>query len=135
MKNLFLPIFVLTFVLVLSGLWIVQPENDSAPSFLEYIFIGMLLAFFILGAYFGYGRIKRKKQGLPEDDELSRKVAQKAAAVSYYISLFLWLVLIYVQSHFIINIKLLFSSGMIGMAVIFVVSWVIINNIGIKDEK
>ncbi|GAI79220.1 unnamed protein product [marine sediment metagenome] len=134
MKKVFLPIFILTWVLVLSGLWIVQPGN-STSSLLEYVFIGVLLAFFGLGAYFAYGRIKRKKQGLPEDDELSRKVAQKAAAISYYLSLFLWLVLIYIQSHVIINIKWLFSTGMIGMAIIFIISWVIINNRGIKDEK
>jgi len=134
MKKVFLPIFILTWVLVLSGLWIVQPSN-STSSVLEYIFIGVILVLFILGGYFGYGRIKRKKQGLPEDDELSRKVAHKAAAISYYLSLFLWLVLIYIQSHVIINIKWLFSTGMIGMAIIFVISWVIINNRGIKDEK
>ncbi|MBA7562682.1 hypothetical protein ES708_04335 [subsurface metagenome] len=134
MKKVFLPIFILTWVLVLSGLWIVQASN-STSSVLEYVFIGVILVLFILGGYFGYGRIKRKKQGLPEDDELSRKIAQKAAAISYYLSLFLWLVLIYIQSHVIINIKWLFSTGMIGMAIIFIISWVIINNRGIKDEK
>lgn len=134
MKKVFLPIFILTWVLVLSGLWIVQPGN-STSSVLEYVFIGVLIIFFISGIFFAYGRIKRKKQGLPEEDELSRKVAQKAAAISYYLSLFLWLVLIFIQSHIIINIKWLFSTGMIGMAIIFVISWVIINKRGIKDEN
>ena len=134
MKKVFLPIFVLTWIIVLTGLWLVQPANSSS-SVLEYVFIGVLLVFFIMGIYLAYGRIKRKKQGLHEEDELSRKVAQKAAAISYYLSLFLWLVLIYMQSHVIINIKWLFSTGMIGMAIIFVISWVIINNRGINDEK
>ena len=134
MRKVFLPIFVLTWIIVLTGLWLVQPANSSS-SVLEYVFIGVLLVFFIMGIYLAYGRIKRKKQGLPEEDELSRKVAQKAAAISYYLSLFLWLVLIYMQSHVIINIKWLFSTGMIGMAIIFVISWVIINNRGINDEK
>jgi peptidoglycan/LPS O-acetylase OafA/YrhL len=133
MKKVFLPIFILTWTLVLTGLWIIQPSN-STSSVLEYIFVGVIFLFFLLGGYLGYGRIKRKKQGLPEEDELSIKIAQKSAAISFYLSLVLWLALIFIQSHFTIDIKWLLSSGMIGMAIIFVISWLIINNQGI-DEK
>ena len=134
MKKVFLPIFILTYVLILSGIWITKPENNSTPSFLEYVFIGILLVFFTISIYLWYGRIKRKKQGFPEDDEMSKKIAQKAAAISYYISLFLWLVLIYLHNKIIIDIQYLFTIGIIGMAVIFVLCWVIFNFKGIKDE-
>jgi len=133
MKLAFLPTYLLFWVLVLSGLWIVQPD-DSSASVLEYVFVGVLIAFGIINFYIVYVRIKRKKQGLPEYDELSRKMIQKAAAKSFYISMLLWLVLTYIQSHSIINIKLIFSLGMIGMAIIFVINWMIINHRGIKDE-
>ena len=133
MKKIFLPIFILTWTLVLTGLWIIQPTN-STSSVLEYIFVGVIFLFFLLGSFFGYARMKRKKQGLPEEDELSRKIAQKSAAISFYLSVVLWLTLIFIQSHFFIDIKWLLSSGMIGMAIIFVISWLIINNQGI-DEK
>ena len=134
MKKVFLPIFILTYVLILSGIWITKPENNSTPSFLEYVFIGILLVFFTISIYLWYRRIKRKKQGFPEDDEMSKKIAQKAAAISYYISLFLWLVLIYLHNKIIIDIQYLFTIGIIGMAVIFVLCWVIFNFKGIKDE-
>jgi len=133
MKKIFLPIFILTWTLVLTGLWIIQPSN-STSSVLEYIFVGVIFLFFLLGGYFGYGRMKRKKHGLPEEDELSKKIAQKSAAISFYFSLVLWLALIFIQSHFFIDIKWLLSSGMIGMAIIFVISWLIINNQGIDEE-
>jgi len=133
MKKVFLPIFILTWTLVLSGLWIIQPSN-STSSVLEYIFVGIIFLFFLLGGYFGYGRMKRKNKGLPEEDELSIKIAQKSAAISFYLSLVLWLALIFIQSHFTYDIKWLLSSGMIGMAIIFVISWLIINKQGI-DEK
>ncbi|MCD6566711.1 MAG: hypothetical protein J7K53_12300 [Bacteroidales bacterium] len=133
MKKIFLPIFILTWTLVLTGLWIIQPSN-STSSVLEYIFVGVICLFFLLGGFFGYARMKRKKQGLPEEDELSRKIAQKSAAISFYLSVVLWLTLIFIQSHFLIDIKWLLSSGMIGMAIIFFISWLIINNQGI-DEK
>lgn len=47
----------------------------------------------------------------PEEDELSKKVTQKTAATSYYVSLFHWLVLIYIHSHGTINIDCLLSIG------------------------
>ena len=127
MKKIFLPIFILTWVLVLSGLWIIQPGKTSA-SILEYVFLGTLIGFFVLGIILAYGRIKREALNLPEEDELSKKVTQKTAAPSYYVSLFHWLVLIYIHSHGTINIDCLLSIGIMGMAIIFVFSWVIINN-------
>lgn len=133
MKKVFLPIFILTWTLVLTGLWIIQPSKSTSTA-LEYIFVVVIFLFFLLGGYLGYGRMKRKKQGLPEEDELSIKIAQKSAAISFYLSLVLWLTLIFIQSHFFIDIKWLLSFGMIGMAIIFVISWLIINNQGI-DEK
>jgi len=133
MKRIFLPIFILTWTLVLTGLWIIQPSN-STSSVLEYIFVGVIFLFFLLGGYLGYGRMKRTKQGLPEEDELSRKIAQKSAAISFYLSVGLWLTLIFIQSHFLIDIKWLLSSGMIGMAIFFFISWLIINNQGINEK-
>jgi hypothetical protein len=133
MKRIFLPVYILTWTIVLSGIWIIQP-GKSTPSVLEYIFVGIIFLFILLGIYIGYGRIKRRKLGLPEEDELSRKITQKSAAISFYISLFLWLAVIFILSHFPVDIKWLFSFGMMGMAIIFITCWFIINKQGI-DEK
>ena len=134
MKTNFSPIFMLTWALVLTGLWIVQPV-ESASSILEYIFVGIILIFFLIGFYLGYSRIKRRKQGFPDEDELSKKIVRKAAAISFYSSILLWLLLIYIHSHIQIEIKWLLSIGMIGMAILFVAIWVVIKYVGIKDEK
>ncbi len=134
MKTNFSPIFMLTWALVLTGLWIVQPIESASP-ILEYIFVGIILIFFLIGFYLGYSRNKRKKQGFPDEDELSKKIVQKAAAISFYSSILLWLLLIYLYSHLQIEIKWLLSIGMIGMAILFISIWLVINNIGIKNEK
>ena len=134
MKTNFSPIFMLTWALVLTGLWIVEPV-ESASSVLEYIFVGIILTFFLIGIYLGYGQIRRKKQGFPDEDELSKKIVQKAAAISFYSSILLWLSLIYIHSHLQIEIKWLLSIGMIGMAILFVAIWLVINYVGIIDEK
>jgi hypothetical protein len=49
--------------------------------------------------------------------------AGKAASLSFYVSLFLWLMVVYFQTHSSISIKLLLALGIIGMVVSFTASW------------
>jgi hypothetical protein len=107
---------------------IVEPENNSEPLFLEYIFIGA-------GIYFARQRIKRKAQGFPEDDELSVKISRDASSISYYASLFLWLILILLQNTANIDYKSLFAFGIIGMSLTYIFSLMIINHRGLSDAK
>jgi hypothetical protein len=134
MKDLFLPVFVITWVLVLSGLWVIQPDESLSPGF-EAIYVGLIAVFFLLSIYFASQRRKLRKQGLPQDDELSRKVNEKAAATSFYISFILWLFLIYLQSHSEISSKWIFLFGIIGMAITFIICWLVFNRSGINYEE
>jgi len=137
MKKLFLPLFIVTYVVILSGIWIFQTgslEESSSHLFTEYFYVGVISVFFVIGIYIGYQRIKRRKQGLPEEDEMSKRITQKAAATSFYISLFLWLLLIYIQDRILTDIRILFGYGIIGMALIFVISWFIYNYKGVINE-
>jgi len=135
MKKIHIPIFILSFVLIISGILIVDPENNSEPLFLEYIFIGAIVLFMSLGIYFTLQRIKRKEQGFPEDDELSVKISRDASSISYYVSLFLWLILILLQNKINVDYKWLFAFGIIGMSLIYIISLLIINLRGTSDEK
>lgn len=134
MKDLFLPVFVITWVLVLSGLWVIQPDETLSTVF-EAVYVVLIAVFFLLSIYFASRRRKLRKQGLPQDDELSRKVNEKAAATSFYISLILWLLLIYLQSHSEINSKWILLFGIVGMAITFIISWLIFNHSGINYEE
>jgi hypothetical protein len=137
MKKIFLPLFIVTYAVILSGIWIFQTGSiaeEARPVFTEYFYVGIISIFFLIGIYIGYKRIKRKKAGMPEEDEMSRKIAQKAAATSFYISLFLWLGLIYLQDRILTDIRLLFGYGMLGMALIFVFSWFFYSFKGVIHE-
>jgi hypothetical protein len=125
MKRIFLPLFIVTYAVILSGILILQTgslEDSRNYLFTEYFYVGIISIFFILAIYIGYKRMKRKKEGFPEEDELIRKIAQKAAAASFYLSLFLWLALIYIQDRSDADIRIFIGYGMIGMALIFVFS-------------
>jgi len=136
MKQFFIPISILTVVLVLSGIWTFQtgePQNTKFFLYSEIIHVGVIFIFIILGAYFSYSRMQSRKKGFPEDDELSKRIVQKTAALSFYISLFLWLILLYIQKSNIINNKVLFSYGFIGMALIFIFTWIVLKSRGVRD--
>ena len=137
MKKLFLPISILTIILVLAGILIFQagaPDNSALFMYAEIIYVGILALFFILGIYFGIKRITASNEGFPEEDELSRKIIQKAGAMSFYISLCFWLIALYMQLDNIADIRLLFGFGFVGSAMTFVVTWSVLNIRGIADE-
>lgn len=137
MKKIFLPLFMVTFAMILSGIWIFQTdamEDVQTHLIAEYFYVGIISMLFLLGIYTGYTRMKRKKEGFPEEDEMSRKITQKAAATSFYLSLFLWLLLIYFQDWKGTESRILFGYGMIGMALIFVLSWIFYQNRGLEHE-
>ena len=137
MKKLFLPVSILTIILVLAGIFIFQkgtPDDSTLFMYAEIIYIGILAIFFILGIYFGIKRITASNEGFPEEDELSRKIVQKAGAMSFYISFCFWIIALYMLLNNIADPRLLFGFGFVGSAMTFVVTWSVLNNRGIADE-
>lgn len=137
MKKIFLPLFAVTYATILAGISIFQTDAmEITPTSLtaEYIYVGFISILFLLGIYVGYARMKRRKEGFPAEDEMSRKITQKAAANSFYLSLFLWTVLIFLQGWQGIDSRIFFGYGMIGMALIFVLNWFFYQNRGFEHE-
>lgn len=134
MKSIYLPTSILTWILVLSGMWIIRP-GETNPTLMEYVYVGAIVGFFVISIIFLFKRHKRRKSGVPEDDELSRLVDHKSFVSAYFASLCIWLVLILLQNLIGFEMKLLVSIGIIGMAYSYIISWLIINSITFKDEK
>ncbi|MFC1550726.1 hypothetical protein ACFL46_05475 [Candidatus Neomarinimicrobiota bacterium] len=136
MKKIALPIFILTFFVIIAGIIIFQTGNvgHNAENFIsEYLFVGVVIILFLVGIFVSIRRMKREKQGLPEDDEMSRKILQKSAAQSFFLSLLLWLVIMYIQNQSNIFEIYLMGYGILGMVIIFVLSWLRINFKGVSD--
>jgi peptidoglycan/LPS O-acetylase OafA/YrhL len=131
MKKAILPIIVSVLVLGTTLIWITTSAPESIGENLSFIVILVLVLF---GLYTGYRRIIGAKRGQPAEDEFSKKILQKAAALSYYISLYLWLAIMYLTDHLKAEPDSMFGYGILGMALIFGISWVYYNFRGIKDE-
>lgn len=133
MKKLFLPLFVLTWVLVLSGIILFQ-SKESYSQVMEIIFVIILVAFFISGIVLSYGRIKGLKDGYSPEDEFARKIAHKVAAISYFVSLIFWLGMVIVHNYVQIGTKNLLATGLIGMALIFLILWIVFTIRGVPGD-
>ncbi len=80
------------------------------------IFFSIYIA--ILGV-FAIGNIRAKMLGLPTEDELSKKIKEKAAAYSFYSSMVLWVVIVLINDIMKLNPRELMGVGVYCMAILF----------------
>ena len=79
-------------------------------------------------------RFKSFNNRKPMEDEYSKKIMQKTASYSYYISLYLWLVVSYFSEDSGMDTQQVIGLGVVGMAIVFAISWVFVKLIGLRNE-
>jgi hypothetical protein len=132
MKKAVLIFVVAAIVLIAIGLWIIDSSVITGhKSILSLAVIILLVGFAI---FIGFKQLKSVKRGEPAEDELSKKMQTKASSISYYISIYLWLFIMYFCDKTKIEIHTLIGMGIMGMALVLALSWVIIYFRGIKNE-
>ncbi len=132
MKKEFIMILLSAVVIIGIILWF---TNTSQPINLGEI--GMYGAVILLvgfALFIAFRRIQAIKAGLKPEDELSRKIMQKAAAMSFYTSMYWFLILMYFSDKTKLESHTLIGLGIIGMAALFGGFWVYFNYWGKFDE-
>jgi peptidoglycan/LPS O-acetylase OafA/YrhL len=132
MKRAVLIFIVTTIVLITCVLWLINSSGINGLKDILSIAIILLLVGFAL--FFGVKRFTSAKRREPIEDELSKKILVKASSISYYISIYLWLFIMYFSDRTIMETHTLIGAGILGMALTFALSWVIIYFIGIRNE-
>lgn len=132
MKKALLVFIVAGLVLLASVLWFVSSQTSFKP--VNLLHFGVIILVIGFAVFFGYKRIRSATKGEPSEDELSKKVIQKTAALSYYISLYLWVAMICFNDRFKFDTDEILGIGILGMAITFAICWLIINFRGIKNE-
>jgi peptidoglycan/LPS O-acetylase OafA/YrhL len=82
----------------------------------------------------GYKRLSSAKRGEPAEDELSKKVMRKTSSLSFYISLYLWLAIMFFSDKLNYETHTIIGTGILGMAVVFAVCWLVVYFTGIRNE-
>lgn len=119
-------------VLLTLGIWYLylNKTNIITENF-NFIMVIFIVGF---GTLFGIRRWKSANISEFNEDELSRKIMQKASSISYYISIYLWLALMFIKDEFKMETVIVLWIGILGMVISLAVTWLLIHRIGIKNE-
>ena len=82
------------------------------------------LVVLVFAAFAVYRRWTAAKNKLPAEDEMSKKILIRSTATSYHVSLFMWLALMYFEEGLDLEGHELIGGGILGMAIIFALSWI-----------
>lgn len=89
----------------------------------EILMIGALVLVVGFALFLAFRRLRDAKANLPTEDEMSRKMMRRGAATSYYISIYMWLVIMYFEDRIDLERSSLIGAGIMGMAIIWAISW------------
>jgi drug/metabolite transporter (DMT)-like permease len=119
--------------LLLLGFWVFTSKR---PFDIEgYIILGLAILAIGFGLYFKIQRYNSERAGLNSNDELSKRIREKAAAKTFSISIYLWLFVILFLVGPEPRIKLIMAIGLMVMGLVFFLHWFYYSKIGISDEN
>lgn len=113
-------------------MWFISDENDHGP--VELIGFVIVLIVVVFGLLVGIKQVISARKGEPIKDELSKKVMQKASSLSFYVSLYLWLIISNFSDKLNLDSQRIIGMGILGMALTFAICWLVINFTGVKNE-
>lgn len=132
MKKSLIVFFVAGLVLISMGLWFFSSVKES--NMMDLFHFGVITLIVGFAVFVGLKRLRSEKRGEPVEDELSKKILQKTAAISYYISLYIWVFLIFLKDRVKFETEELLGTGILAMAVTFGITWLLFNFKGIKND-
>jgi len=134
MKKAILVFVVTGLVIASAAFWFLSSPESVRNDPFELLHFGVILVVVLFALFFGYKRLTSARRGEPVEDELTKKVMQRTAAYSYYISLYFWVFLLFIKDRITLDQEQLLGTGILGMAIIFAIVWLILNFRGVRNE-
>lgn len=114
------------------GLWLASTATNHPPADLIMPAGAVILVGFAL--FLAYRRIKSHLRREPAEDEFSKGLMLRASSLSYYISIYFWLFMMYISDRSSLETHSLIGAGIMGMAVIFLLCWIGYRILGWRHE-
>jgi len=131
MKRTIITFVVSALVLATLALWVLKGHfSGNTQEILQAAVVIVLVGFAV---FLGVSRLRSHLRREPSEDELSRKVMTRASSLAYYISIYLWLFIMYISDKTSLATHSLVGAGILGMAVIFFVCWLGVKAFGTKN--
>jgi len=114
MKRTVLIFVIAGLVLITTGLWYIKLSGTTG--YIDLLHFGVIFMVVVFALFAGYKRLTSVIRGEPAEDELSKKILQKTASISYYISLYIWIFLIFLKNRVSFETEELLGTGILAMA-------------------
>jgi len=132
MKKTIIVFVVALLVLAATAIWFFTGNVELKLT--DILYFGVIVLVVSFAVFIGIRRLLSSRRGEPAEDELSNKVLRRAAGLSYYISIYMWLAIMYFSDRIKAEGHTLIGAGILGMALIFAICWSFFNFRGIKNE-
>jgi len=119
-------------VLISLAVWALKGHITGNTQ--EILMAAIVLVLVGFAVYIGVSRVRSRLRREPAEDELSRKVMTRASSFAYYISIYMWLFIMYISDRTSLEAHSLVGGGILGMAIIFLLCWVGVKAFGMKSE-
>ena len=124
--------FVISALIVASlALWALK--GQIAGNTQEIVMAGIVLVLVGFAVTLGVSRLRSHLRREPGEDELSRMVMTRASSLAYYVSIYMWLFVMYISDKTTLAAHSLVGAGILGMAVIFLFCWLGVKIFGMKN--
>jgi len=124
--------FVISALIVASlALWALK--GQIAGNTQEIVMAGIVLVLVGFAVTLGVSRLRGHLRREPGEDELSRMVMTRASSLAYYVSIYMWLFVMYIRDKTTLAAHSLVGAGILGMAVIFLFCWLGVKIFGMKN--
>ncbi len=132
MKKIILPFFI-SLIIMISIIFIFF-NTSLKITLIEKIQFFVILILVCFGFYVGFDRIKSRKLNEPIEDEYTKKILIKTSSISFYVSLYIWVLILIIKDRFIMDIELWIGSGILSMSFIFMLIFFILKIRGLRNE-
>ena len=132
MKRAIILFIIAGLVIVSEIIW--QLNVPSEFNSADILHTGIIFIVVAYALFVGYKRLTSAKRGEPTEGEMSKLILQKTASLSYYISLYLWVFLLFVKDRISFDTEELIGTGILGMAITFAVVWMFLYFRGLRNE-
>ena len=132
MKRTIVMFLVSALVLGSLAFWAIKGHISGNAQ--EILMAGIVLVLVGFAVFLGVSRLRSHLRREPGEDELSKKVMTRASSLSYYISIYLWLFIMYISDKTSLPAHSLVGAGIMGMALVFLFCWLGVKAFGMKNE-
>lgn len=119
--------------IMLLGFWAYMAKEPFNT--IGWLIFGLSILMIGFGLYFKIQRFNIEKSGLNPDDELSKRIKEKAGSKAFSFSIYMWVFIVFFLVNMEPRVKIIIGLGLLGMGLIFFLNWLYYTKVGISDAN